>query len=251
MELPRGCRVSESNTVAPGLPGYTIVHEDTGMEFVWMPPGEFEMGSGSGNPDAGPVHSVRITHGLWVGKYEVTNAQFERFCKAKRSPMPEASDLGSDHPVVGVTWFQATEFSEHYGMRLPTEAEWEYAARGPESRPLPWGPSWERGRACASDNRGEQGRTFPVGSLCSGVSWCGAMDMVGNVFEWCSDWHVNRLYPGLPREQRPPNAMVGARVIRGGAYTTPTEAFVRCTARSDMLPRSRHPNIGFRCARTA
>jgi formylglycine-generating enzyme required for sulfatase activity len=244
--LPAGFLTAADNTAAFGEPGYTIVHEPTGMEFVWVPAGEFEMGAYGGNPDATPARKVTIGRGMWFGKHEVTNAQFRQFCVATRSAFPAASDAGPRHPVVMVSWEEARKFAEHNGMRLPTEAEWEYAARGPSGGSLPWGERWNESLACAADNRGPDGRSYPVGSFPEGASWCGALDMAGNVFEWCADWYHHRTYSGGDDTDPQGPATGTYRVVRGGSFANPAP-LCRTYIRSKYPPNYVMRHLGFRC----
>lgn len=108
-----------------------------GGTYVWAPAGEFLMGSDAGQDDEKPAHRVRITRGFWLGMCEVTNTRYRAFCTATGRPFPEQSDQGDDHPVCGVTWEDAAAYCQHYGLSLPTEAEWEYAARGAQGSHYP------------------------------------------------------------------------------------------------------------------
>ncbi len=244
--LPAGFSTAQDNAAVFGEPGYTIVHEATGMEFVWVPAGEFDMGAYGGNPDATPVRKVTISCGMWFGKHEVTNAQFRQFCLATRTAFPAGSDAGPRHPVVLVSWDDAHQFAEHYGMRLPTEAEWEYAARGPSGGSLPWGERWNESLACAADNRGPDGRSYPVGSFPEGASWCGALDMAGNVFEWCADWYHHRIYSGGDNTDPQGPATGAYRVVRGGSFANPAP-LCRTYIRSKYPPNYAMRHLGFRC----
>ena len=182
-------------------------------EYVWVPAGEFMMGTTGEEAeyvvehlggkagllaDEQPAHTVRITKGFWLGKHEVTNAQYRAFCEATGREFPEESDQGDDHPVVSVSWDDAVAYAEHYGLRLPTEAEWEYAARGPEGQRYPWGDEWNPQKLCWELNTGPGGLTFPVGSFPAGASWVGALDMAGNVWEWVADWYGRDYYASSP-----------------------------------------------------
>lgn len=231
-------------------------------EYVWVPAGEFMMGSGDGAGDEDPVHRVRITRGLWLSKCEVTNAQYSRFCDATGHRTPEEADWGqaawrsggyppdvADHPVACVDWGDAQAYCEHYGLRLPTEAEWEYAARGAKGMEYPWGHDWDKTRCCGCENRGPGGNTYRVGSLPDDASWCGALDLAGNVSEWCSDRYGEGYY-GVSSEADPPGSAVGeSRVLRGGSWSTYTADSFRCASRGASDPYMRCSDRGFRCAR--
>jgi len=228
--------------------GEEITGPDGGT-YVWVPAGEFMMGSEHGQEDATPVHRVRITRGFWLGKCEVTNAQYRRSCGATGREFPEDSSQGDDHPVVCVSWDDAWAYCAHHGLRLPTEAEWEYAARGSEGRVYPWGDEWDDGKCCSSDSVGPQGRTQPVGSFPAGASWCGAQDLAGNVFEWCWDWYGTGYYGDSPvADPRGPTAG-DYRVLRGGAWLH-YAGRSSCVDRFSYHPRAQNGDLGFRCALT-
>lgn len=135
-------------------PGEEIEGPDGGR-YVWVPPGEFLMGSNDGESDERPVHRVQITRGFWLSKHEVTNAQYRRYCQASGQSFPTGSSQGEDHPVVYVSWEGAQGYCDHYGLRLPTEAEWEYAARGSAGRKYPWGDSGTRANAATGTISGQ------------------------------------------------------------------------------------------------
>jgi len=224
-----------------------------GGTYVWVPAGGFTMGSEDGHEDAKPVHRVRITSGFWLGQCEVTNAQYRRFCDATGREFPTESDQGDDHPVVWVSWHGAQAYCEHYGLRLPTEAEWEYAARGSEGRLYPWGDEWDAGKCCDGDNQGPGGHTYPVGSFPAGVSWCGALDLAGNVLEWCWDWYGAGYYGESPGADPQGPTADDYRVLRGGSWNSFDEASCRSTCRGGSPPSYGYYTDayrGFRCART-
>ena len=224
--------------------GEEIIGPDGG-KMVWVPPGEFMMGSNDGEDDEKPVHRVRITRGFWLGKCTVTNAQYRRFCGATGRSFPSDSNQGEEHPVVCVSWDDAVAYSQHYALRLPTEAEWEYAARGPEGRVYPWGNEWDAKRCCNWENRGPGGRTFPVGSFPQGASWCGALDMAGNVWQWCKDWYDAKYYAGSPAKDPPGPTSGPERVLRGGSwYFVPN--LCRSAVRYGDVPACRDYDCGFR-----
>lgn len=174
------------------------------LEWVKVPAGSFLMGSpeGEGYDDEHPQHEVTFKKPFWIMKTPVTNEVYLRFCDATGTPYPSLAKAthfnDPRHPVVCVSWHDAQAFvawfnetyAEELGpnreVRLPTEEEWEYAARGPENRRYPWGdnpPTPEL--ACYWDSK----RNGPaiVGSYPKGASWCGALDLAGNVWEWCED----------------------------------------------------------------
>ena len=159
---------------------------------------------------------------------------------------------GSNQPVVGVTWYEAVAYcrwltdalADGHAYRLPTEAEWERAARGPEGQRYPWGDEWAKGRANTKELNLE--RTTPVGIFADGASAEGVLDLSGNVWEWCSTLH--RAYPYDGSDGREDPGSKDLRVLRGGAYWNDRDA-VRCACRSDGVPVGRYDFYGFRVAR--
>lgn len=233
-----------------------------GGKMVWVPPGEFDMGSNDGEANEKPVHHVRITKGFWLGKYTVTNAQYRRYCQETGSQFPTGSDQGDDYPAVGANWDDAAAYCKHYGLALPTEAQWEYAARGPKSLIYPWGNEWDPKKCCWPGNAGPAGRTFPVGSFSAGASWCGALDMAGNVWQMCSDWYDSKYYAASPAADPTGPTVgeilyeipiepfrIGAKVIRGGSWADPPGKLTTYT-RSVQITMAGRSMVGFRCAYT-
>ena len=218
-----------------------------GMEFVWIPPGEFRMGSKSSaaDDDEWPVTRVRITRGYWLGKYEVTQSEWESVIGSNPSGF---SDCGGNCPVERVSWEDVQEFTGRLNgregrdvYRLPTEAEWEYAARA--------GTTGDRYGSLDSiawwrENSG--GRTHPVGGK-SANAW-GLHDMLGNVLEWVQD-RSGASYPGLTvTDPRGPGSG-SYRVNRGGSWAT-LAGYARASNRSGYGPGNRDGSLGFRLLRT-
>jgi formylglycine-generating enzyme required for sulfatase activity len=257
---------------APAGPPATASLGDTwtrpadGMSMVYVPAGEFEMGSN--DPfynNERPPHPVALG-GFWLDQTEVTNAQYRRCVEAGICKPPATThsftrpayydDPAYDgYPIIYVNWYRAVAYCKWAGGRLPTEEEWEYAARGPESRWYPWGDMPDKTRANYCDatcplQHADQGiddgypDTAPVGSYPAGASWCAALDMVGNVWEWVWDW-----YGFYPSEENPEwlASDMQDRVIRGGSWDTAAD-HARCTFRSWFNPVQSHDSIGFRCA---
>jgi len=226
-----------------------ITGPDGGL-MVWVPPGEFMMGSEDADDDVKPVHKVRITKGFWLGKHEVTNAQYRAFCEATGKAFPEKNDQGDDHPVRYASWQDFKAYCDHYGLALPTEAQWEYAARGPEGRVYPWGNGWDSKKCCNRDNRGPDGTTFPVGSFPDGASWCGALNMAGNVREWCSDWYDYSYYANSPDTDPAGPATGRTRLTRGGMWSSYGNFCWSVSRCGWLLPGITYDEMGFRCVRT-
>ena len=173
-------------------------------EMVLVPAGEFAMGSEEGNPDALPVHTVYLDS-YYLDRYEVTNAQYQGFVTATRRTQSRFTDDSNFNdprqPVAGVTWSDAGDYCEWAGLRLPTEAEWEKAARGVDGLTYPWGNGSPDGTHANfadvnsefawRDSSADDGYSFtaPVGSYPAGASPYGVHDLAGNLWEWLADWY--------------------------------------------------------------
>jgi len=176
---------------------------------VWVEGGTFMMGSEEGDPDELPVHRVTVS-GFWMQEHEVTNEEYARFDAEHEFPSGEAK-----HPVVRVTWQEAMDYAESVGGSLPTEAQWEFAARGQEGRKYPWGdgePTCERARYTNCGQR----TTIPVMSLPDGATPEGIHDLAGNVWEWVADWYGD--YDAAEATDPRGPASRTSRVLRGGSF---------------------------------
>jgi formylglycine-generating enzyme required for sulfatase activity len=216
--------------------------------MVLVPAGEFWMGT-DGAGDESPRHRVYLD-AYHIDKYAVTNALYERFMRATGRQAPafwnDSKWNGASQPVVGVSWHDAEAYCRWAGKRLPTEAEWEKAARGTDGRKYPWGDQWDSSRANSSESK--LGRTTPVGSYPSGASPYGALDMAGNVWQWVADWYDKDYYKRSP-ERNPRGPESGqSRVLRGGSWGS-NPIHLRTAYRDDETPGYRRYGIGFRCAR--
>ncbi len=221
-------------------------------DMIYIKGAEFIMVSNDGEPDESPAHKIQLET-FYVDKYEVTNARYRRFLsltkQRRRSSYTYDPVLGKDRqPVIGIAWDDAHDFCKWAGMRLPTEAEWELAARGSAGFVYPWGYKWNS--ECA--NSVETGLQRPVegGNYPLGKSPYGALDMAGNVWEWCNDYYDKSFYTQSPSHnpQGPPEGKL--RVLRGGSwFDGPTD--LRVTKRRGENPKMRLSNIGFRCAKDA
>jgi formylglycine-generating enzyme required for sulfatase activity len=230
------------------------------QDYVWIPTGEFTMGCTEGDqkckPDETPPHSVQISKGFWMGKKEVTVSEYERYIKQQDKKMPKAPTQNKnwnkdDFPMVEVTWSDAASFCSWAGGRLPTEAEWEYAARADTKTIYPWGNEIVKDNAkyfhtfLGKQNQGNDlwPDFAPVGQY-EQNSW-GLLDVVGNVWEWCSDWY-QKLYDPGPVDPKGPQTG-SERVLRGGAYNS-SDVEVRLSSRGKGKPDDHNNTIGFRCA---
>lgn len=204
--------------------------------MVLVPGGEFIMGTDDRSPDERPKRSVFV-ESFYMDKYEVTNAQFKEVFSAHTYPQGH-----DEYPVLDVTWEQATAYAKKVGKRLPTEEEWEKAARGAEGREYPWGDLWDP--SLANVNTGQLNpRAVPVGKFIGGASPYGCMDMAGNAYEWTSSWYAR--YPGNDAIEK--NYGQVFRVLRGGSYKAePFDA--RCVRRWYDLNTNTREDYGFRCA---
>lgn len=229
------------------------------VEQVYVPAGSFQMGTVDGDSDERPVHEV-ILHSFWIDRTEVTNSQFVTCTNARACERPNylfdqtesftrswyrGSSEYKDYPVVQVDWNDAYDYCEWVGGRLPTEAEWEYAARGPESSTYPWGDDPPTCRILNFANC--IGDTSEVGSYPNGASWVGAVDMAGNVLEWVNDWYDSVYYSRSPQENPSGRATGDERVVRGDSWSNFFPADARSANRLSFDPNSRNYIIGFRC----
>ena len=229
------------------VPGEDCIGPD-GQTLLWVPGGTFMMGNAQGAVDEQPVHQVTVD-GFWIGRCEVTNAGYRIFCNATGRAFPSQSDQPDDHPVTCVSFNDAQAYCAYYGYALPTEAQWEYAAAGAAAPTWPWGNEWDAQKCCNGSNTGPGGTTFPVGSFPTGASWSGALDMAGNVFEWCADWYAGDYYSVSP-ELNPTGPVAGStRVFRGGQWYLPAD-FCRCARRGSDAPDRVTAFSGFRVAYT-
>ena len=224
-------------------------------EMVLVPGGKFIMGSEQTN-DEMPRHEVHVDS-FYIAKYPVTNQQYAQFVAATGHEPPRHWRAKTppremwNHPVAYVTWYDACAYcawlSEVRGekVRLPTEAEWEKAARGTDGREYPWGEGADPNKANYDDSK--IGGTSPVGCFPNGQSPYGCLDMAGNVFEWTSTLYTS--YPYRVDDGREDLNSRNVRILRGGSWWS-SEKRVRCASRSRFDPRNRNNFRGFRLART-
>ncbi|MBI5350439.1 MAG: SUMF1/EgtB/PvdO family nonheme iron enzyme [Chloroflexi bacterium] len=236
--------------------GSTQVSKIDGMTMMYVPAGSFTMGSDAYEDDEKPTHTIRLD-AFWIDKFEVTNAMYILCVKAGRCSAPSQKSSAThssyygnsqfdDYPVIYVPWDEASVYCKWAGRQLPTEAQWEKAARGGDGRNYPWGKDLpDKSKLNFNDNVGD---TIEVGKYPSGVSVYGAMDMAGNVMEWVSDWFDIKYYSNSP-SQNPTGPTSGKyHIARGGAWND-TEFFVRTSYRHVWdIPELSNNSIGFRCA---
>ncbi len=216
-------------------------------DMVYVPAGPYLMGVDRPTPDIeSPLHQADLP-AFWIDRLEVSNAAYGRCVAAGACSEPQdlrffTNPAYADHPVVFVTWRQAAVYCRWAGKRLPTEAEWEKAARGPDGRAYPWGSRADPGRLNAGN---WVGGTRPVGSYPRGASPYGALDMAGNVWEWVQDWLAP--YPG--GEASSPYFGRQVKVVRGGSWNHPVED-AHSYHRDFAHPDRALAVVGFRCARS-
>ena len=255
---PEGDSLHELLQEIEPKPGTRRVSARDGKVMAWVPAGDFRMGGslddGAANYDEHPARSVAVD-GFWMDTTEVTNAEYLRCVDAGACSPPhrrlEFDDPdNSDHPVVWVTWFQAANYSRWARKRLPSEAEWERAARGDTEDRYPWGHQFQPWKVNGVGSEG--GDPFPglapVASYPPGA-W-GVYDLLGNAAEWVADVY-HRNYWGAPPDSRPWNQVTGEwvepkRVVRGGSFSG-TPNTLRVSNRGSRAPHTSSRNVGFRC----
>jgi sulfatase modifying factor 1 len=267
----------------------TGINGDTGIiksnstdnaEMVWVPGGTFMMGTtvteNLGFP-AGPSTQQTTLIGYWVYKYEVTVAQYRAFCAASGHSLPTfpsgyswtgktdwTNESLQQHPIVNVSWNDAKAYADWFGVTLPTEAQWEYTASGPNGNNYPWGGiaisydcnnGWDLTKCvnqCYYNNNSQKNNpdksTWPVGSFPSGASWCGVQDLAGNASEWCSDKCVDVPPYSLTPVINPTGSDTGNnRIYRGSSWDNTFANNFRNSYRSRDTVDAIRNNHGFRC----
>jgi formylglycine-generating enzyme required for sulfatase activity len=225
-------------------------------DMVLVPAGEFSMGSPEGDPDEKPAHKVQIS-AFFMDKYEVTVKQYAAFLQESGGDRPAEwktmnKTANQNRPVMGVDWAEAARYCKWAGKRLPTEAEWEKAARGTDGRLYPWGndPPTPLHANYGKKEWNNHEALVPVGTLEAGKSPYGIYDMAGNVWEWVSDWYDNDYYKNSPSDSPAGPPTGGFKVIRGGSWNTSARN-LRAADRYFDPPSFRSQYVpGFRCAKT-
>ena len=232
---------------------------DKPNDMILIPAGEFIMGTNSRLPDEGPEHKVTLP-AFYIDKFEVTNLQYKKFNDAGNRKSPSHfknrtyPDGKADHPVTFVSWEDADAYCRWAGKRLPSDEEWEKAARGTDGRTFPWGDEFDVVDANTPvrwEYLKQAGDTTPVGAFPLGVSPYGLYDMSGNVWEWTSSWY--KAYPGNTHPTE--NYGEKYKVLKGGSWWDCS--FYKCGIsapsfnRAFFLKKTRNKSFGFRCAKDA
>jgi eukaryotic-like serine/threonine-protein kinase len=291
-EIPTAAEILLTPTITYRI-GSTQTSEKDGMILVVVPAGDFQMGSDTEDSNEKPLHTVYLD-AFWIDKTDVTNAQFAQFVNdsgyktdAEKGGSSIVFNINSEklevvkgadwkhpqgtvdslkglekYPVTQMSWNDAAAYCKWAERRLPTEAEWEKAARGTDGRSYPWGNQPPAGNllnfadknlpANQSDNSIDDGYRFssPVGNYPDGASPYGVLDMAGNVWNWVADWYDGGYYQGSP-EQNPQGPSSGTtRVLRGGGWGDNANN-THSDNRVSSKPNSRGPSLGFRCAFSA
>lgn len=250
--------VSEPLDLPGAALGWTYNRDADNMVMVYIPGGSFVMGSEKDFPGAigneTPSHMVTLS-GFWIDKTPVTNEQY-RLCVEDHNCRPPRkinswhrenyynNPAFTDYPVVYVNWNDAQAYCAWAGAKLPTEAQWEYAARGPNNTVYPWGNSAPNNSLANWDQPG--GDTSSVDSHPDGISWVGALEMAGNVWEWTADWYDEYTGDAVVDPSGPERGR--RKATKGGSFLNGVEG-VRSAARNPLVPDyDANPYIGFRCA---
>ncbi|MEM7114174.1 MAG: SUMF1/EgtB/PvdO family nonheme iron enzyme [Chloroflexota bacterium] len=255
-----------------GCNGDGRVREQDGMRQVYVPAGDYMMGSTQAQieiaitlcndalgadtctestfADETPIHLVTLA-GYWIDQTEVTQAQYAWCVVARICPMPDSYGGGLydqvSAPVVSVSWNDAAAYCQWAGERLPTEAEWEYAARGQDGRLFPWG---DEDASCTVANYGGcVGTSTTVGSYVAGASWVQALDMAGNVWEWTQDWYNSDYYEISPTENPTGPVTGNVKVVRGGSWNSNEDSSAPPTVTSTSR-RAVSTTLGFGAPRS-
>lgn len=222
-----------------------------GAPMALVQAGEFTMGHEKWEADEKPVHRVFLD-AFYMDKYEVTTARYARFMQETgRAEPAQWKDVNpttdGERPVVGVTWHDADAYCRHYGRRLPTEAEWEKAARGTDERLFPWGNEEPTHRHASFGVAWFGYETLlPAGSLEAGRSPYGIYDLAGNAWEWVSDWYDMNYYKNSPDRNPTGPSRGGSKVLRGGSWYNMLYD-LRSTNRNYFVPTKQLFDLGFRC----
>lgn len=256
-----------------------FIQNRNGVSMALVPPGCFKMGSDSNvdknaQPEEQPPFQLCFSQSFWIDIYDVTNSDYQKFTNAggykqqgtwwtdtgwawyksagNPHPVSEPGFTDVNQPRVGITWFEAYAFCKWRGAQLPTEAEWEYAARGPSDPIYPWGVQsqdvFDPAKVVSSASS-TIGRSAPVGTKPTGASWVGALDMIGNVWQWTSSIYAKTAYGPTYRsdDYENPADTNNLRVLRGGAWFSSNVMNLRSAYRNRFEPTSQSTDVGVRC----
>ena len=261
-----GSGIGFTEQKAPASNLATEISDVKGVKMRLVPAGPFTMGNDNVNSSYEEPSHLVILDDYYIDMYEVTNARYARCvrggpCTEPSIPSAYSNEAFKDFPVTYVSWYQAKTYCEWRGQRLPTEAEWEKAARGTDGRTYPWGEGIDCSRANYSHKscsgmpawaaeEFDEKVLQAVGSYNSGISPYGLYDMAGNVEEWVNDWYDYQYYENSP-SANPQGASTGEdKLLRGGSWSASTEDGLRTSARNWHEPSMAALWIGFRCARS-
>ncbi|TLY23164.1 MAG: hypothetical protein E6K66_07430 [Nitrospirae bacterium] len=241
---------------APALPPLPVtITGNDGAPMVLVPAGEFTMGSEQGDDDEQPVHRVVLDR-FYLDTFEVTNGRFAKFVAAIQSEPPwgfadqETPVVQAERPVRWVNWLEATGYCLWAGKRLPSEAEWEKAARGTDGRTYPWGNEPPTAAHAVFGLKEGDETVSPIGNRDAGSSPYGVHDLAGNLYEWVTDWYDDAFYT-QPAASNPRGPVEGTtKVQRGGSYIN-SPYRLRSAFRTKGDPTEHDPHVGFRCAQDA
>jgi len=237
------------------MPDSSEMVDSKGVPMHLIPAGNFIAGSNSGYDNEKPVHTVYLDD-FYIDKYEVTNVLYKACVDAGVCQPPEKTGsftrsnyFGNpeydNYPVVFVTWEDAQSYCQWRGMKLPTEAQWEKAARGTDGRVYPWGNDMNQNNANFHDTVGD---TSPVGSYENGKSPYGVYDMAGNAWEWVADWYSDTYYLDTPLTNPTGPASGEYRVLRGGSWHDDSTIITTSNRGWNQLEYFENTDFGFRCA---
>lgn len=240
---------SQETRVEVALADAVRENPQDGLKYAWIPPGDFTMGCSPGDNDCAdpekPAHQVALPGGYWIGQTEVTVGAYKRFTATGKVKLPPAAPKlnrgwkKDNFPIVNMTWDEANQYCAWAGGRLPTEAEWENAARG-GSLEARYGTldaiAWDKDNA---ENHTHEG----AGKLANAY---GLFDTLGNVWEWVSDWYDPKYYQTSPAQNPPGPAAGQEKVLRGGSWIVDSK-LLRVSERYAVEPTARSDYFGFRC----